>query len=126
MDDDAPLKDLVWVGSSKRAFREFPEAVKDDMGYALFRAQEGKEHPSAKALQGFTGRGILEVVEHHDGNTYRAVYTVKFSSGIYVLHAFQKKSKKGIATPKQELDLMKKRLKDAEILHEARSKKESK
>jgi len=124
VEDDASLKNLVWVGSSKHDFRDFPEVVKDDMGYALFRAQEGKEHCSAKALKGFGGRGVLELVENHDGATYRAVYTVKFATGIYVLHAFQKKSRKGIATPKQELDLIQKRLKDAETLHLARMMKE--
>lgn len=90
------------------------------MGYALYRAQGGKEHGSAKALKGFGGRSVLELIEDHEGGTYRAVYTVKFSTGIYVLHAFQKKSRKGIATPKQDMDLIEKRLKDAETLHQAR------
>jgi phage-related protein len=96
------------------------------MGYALFRAQEGKEPRSAKALKGFGGRSVLELVENHEDGTYRAVYTVKFSTGIYVLHAFQKKSTKGIATPKHEIDLIYKRLRDAETLHLARITKEPK
>jgi phage-related protein len=115
-----------WVGSSKRDFRDFPAEVKDEMGYGLFRAQQGREHGSAKALKGFGGRRVVELTEDHAGGTYRAVYTVRFSTAIYVLHAFQKKSKKGIATPKQELDLIEKRLKDAERLHSAKSEEETK
>lgn len=84
------------------------------MGEALYRAQQGEEHPAAKALKGFGGRGVLEVVDDHHGDTYRAVYTVRFMDVIYVLHAFQKKSKKGIATPRHEIELIKARLKRAE------------
>ena len=84
------------------------------MGYALYQAQLGLKAPSAKALRGFGGASVLEIVEDHQTDTYRAVYTVKFAELVYVLHAFQKKSKKGIATPKPELDLIKKRLRAAE------------
>jgi phage-related protein len=84
------------------------------MGFAINDAQNGDEHPRVKALRGFGGRSVLEVVEDDDGNTYRAVYTVRFAGVIYVLHAFQKKSRKGIATPKQDIDLIKARLKLAE------------
>ncbi len=84
------------------------------MGYALHFAQAGDKHPSAKPLKGFRGAGVLEVVEDYDGNTYRAVYTVRLAGGVYVLHAFQKKSKKGTVTPKRELDLIRTRLKLAE------------
>lgn len=84
------------------------------MGQAIDDAEHGGEHPSAKALKGFGGRGVLEIVDHFDGNTYRAVYTVKFAGVIYVLHAFQKKSKKGISTPQRDIDLIKARLKRAE------------
>lgn len=84
------------------------------MGYALYQAQVGRKAPSAKPLAGFGGAGILEIVEDHQTDTYRAVYTVKFSELVYVLHAFQKKSKKGIATPKPDIDLIKKRLRVAE------------
>ena len=94
-----------------------PEDVKTGFGVALFTAQCGGEADHVKALKGFGGRGVLEVVENHDGNTFRAVYTVRFSTAVYVLHAFQKKSKSGIATPNQELDMLASRLKDAEILH---------
>ena len=84
------------------------------MGVAINDAQNGEEHPNAKALQGFGGRGVLEIVDDHDGDTYRAVYTVKFSGAIYVLHGFQKKSKRGGQTPKHQIDVVKLRLKAAE------------
>lgn len=83
-------------------------------GQAIDDAEHGDEHPSAKALKGFGGRGVLEIVDDFDGDTYRAVYTVKFAGVIYVLHAFQKKSKKGIATPQRDIDLIKARLRRAE------------
>jgi phage-related protein len=86
-------------------------------GYALFLAQTGKRHPDAKPLKGFGGASVLEVVEDYRSDTYRAVYTVKFPEAVYVLHVFQKKSKHGIATPKQELELIKDRLKRAIEFH---------
>jgi phage-related protein len=113
------LRGLVWVGSSKRDYVEFPEEVQDEMGFALFLAQQGKEYASAKALKGFGGRGVLELVESHQGNAYRAVYTVRFERAIYVLHAFQKKSKRGVATPPMELDTIRRRLAEAEIIDRA-------
>jgi phage-related protein len=118
---EGPLKDLIWVGSSKRDYMGSPGAVQDDMGFALYLAQQGKEHLSAKALKGFGGRGVLELVESHEGNAYRAVYTVRFEGAVYVLHAFQKKSKRGIATPQLEIDAVKRRLNDAETIHQART-----
>jgi phage-related protein len=108
------IKSLVWIGSSRRDLKSFPAEVKDVMGYALYQAQVGRKAPSAKPLAGFRGAGVLEIVEDHQTDTYRAVYTVKFSEWVYVLHAFQKKSKKGIATPKPDIDLIKRRLKVAE------------
>ena len=108
------LRPLRWVGSSKRDLQAFPEDVRQVMGFALFQAQAGDEHPHAKALQGFGGRGVLEVVERHDGNTFRAVYTVRFEAAVYVLHCFQKKSKRGASTPKEDMDLIRKRLADAQ------------
>ena len=84
------------------------------MGFAINDAQNGEEHPRAKALKGFGGRSVLEVVDDEDGDTYRAVYTVRFAGVIYVLHAFQKKSKKGSETPKRDIELIKARLKLAE------------
>lgn len=113
----AERKPLFWVGSSKRDLKEFPEEVKDVMGHALDIAQWGRKHQDAKPLTGFGGASILEVVEDHDGDTYRAVYTVRFADAVYVLHAFQKKSKKGIATPKSDIELIKSRLKKAEEHH---------
>jgi phage-related protein len=91
------------------------------MGHALYEAQSGGEPLSAKALKGFGGRTILEVIDDFDGDTFRAVYTVRFADVVYVLHAFQKKSKKGITTPKREIDLIKSRLRDAEELHRTRT-----
>lgn len=116
------LKPLFWVGQSKKDFMAFPQAVHDEVGYALHKAQIGDKHPSAKPLKGFGGTTVLEVVEDYDDDTYRAVYTVRFAGAIYVLHAFQKKAKKGIATPKQDIELIKSRLLVAEADHRQRSK----
>ncbi len=110
---EAP-KPLTWVGSSKRDYIRFPDQVQDDMGYALFVAQMGERPKSAKPLKGFKGSGVLELVENYDGDTYRAVYTVRFAQRVYVLHAFQKKSKRGIETPKREIRLVEQRLRAAE------------
>src|SRR5713101_2856030 len=92
------IKPVVWIGSAKADLSAFPEEVKDSLGFALYMAQQGGKHSSAKPLRGFGGAGVLEIVEDHDGGTYRAVYTVRFAGRIYVLHSFQKKSKSGIAT----------------------------
>jgi phage-related protein len=113
------LKPVEWIGSSRGDLREFPREVRRVMGQAIDDAQHGGEHPAAKALKGFGGRGVLEVVDDFDGDTYRAVYTVKFAGVVYVLHAFQKKSKKGIATPRRDIDLIKTRLKRAEDHYKA-------
>jgi phage-related protein len=112
-------KPLNWVGSSKKDFMAFPKDVQVEMGNALGVAQFGGKHPSAKPLTGL-GSGLFEVVEDHDGNTYRAAYTVRFRDAIYVLHAFQKKAKHGMATPKPDIDLIKKRLKAANEDYKAR------
>ena len=87
------LKPIEWIASSLDDLRDFPEDVQQSMGYALYQAQCGGKHPDAKPLKGFKGAGVLEVIEDFDGDTYRAVYTVKFDGAVYVLHAFQKKSK---------------------------------
>jgi phage-related protein len=113
------VKLLVWVGSSLKDLREFPEAVKDEMGFALYEAQCGLKPLDAKPLKGFGGANVLEIVSDYQTDTYRAVYTVKFGERVYVLHAFQKKSKKGIATSQSDLELIKRRLKQAEELHKA-------
>jgi phage-related protein len=107
-------KPLFWIGSSKRDLKQFPDEVQDAMGHALDMAQQGKKHLDTKPLSGFGGASILEIVEDYDGDTYRAVYTVRFAGAVYALHAFQKKAKKGISTPKPEIDLIKSRLKKAE------------
>ena len=116
--DMAEPKPLVFVGSSQDDLSAFPAEVKRVMGFALRTAQEGGKHPDAKPLKGYKGAGVLEIVDDHDGDTYRAVYTVKLAGRVYLLHAFQKKSNKGIDIPKHERDLIKARLKDAEWLHE--------
>ena len=110
---------LAWVGSSKRDLLEFPEPVKDEMGNALGIAQFGGKHPKAKPWKGL-GSGVLEFVEDHDGNTYRAVYSVRFREIVYVLHAFQKKSPKGIKAARGDVALIEQRLKIAQQDHEAR------
>ncbi len=112
------LKKLIWVGSSRKDLKTFPEEVQDVFGYALYLAQTGNKHANAKPLKGFHGAGMLELVEEFDGNAYRAVYTVKLGNAVYVLHAFQKKSASGIATPTKEIELVKQRLKIAQAHHE--------
>ena len=120
--DELEPKQLVWVGSSRRDLREFPPAVRRAFGVGLFAARLGETPPDAKPLRGFGGAGVLELIEDHRGDTYRAVYTVRFASRIYVLHAFQKKSKRGIATPKRDLELIRERLKWPERLHTGKTK----
>src|SRR3954470_23171537 len=110
----AARKPVKWIASSRSDLRRFPPEVRRVMGQAIDDAQLGLESPVAEALKGFGGRGVLEIVDDFDGDTYRAVYTVKFAGVIYVLHAFQKKSKKGIETPKRDIELVKARLKLAE------------
>ena len=114
MDKPPSLKPLYWVGSSKRDLLSLPEPVVDFFGYALYLAQDGKKHGQAKPLKGFGSAGVLEVVEEWDRSTYRAVYTVRFEGVVFVLHMFQKKSKRGVATPKADIDLIRERLKVAE------------
>jgi phage-related protein len=106
-------KPLIWRGTSKIDFMGFPRTAQREMGYALFLAQMGERHSSmAKTLSGFGGANVLEIKETYEGDAYRAVYTVRYAEAVYVLHAFQKKSKKGKATPKRDVDLITKRLKD--------------
>ena len=111
---------VIWVGSSRRDLRGFPREVRRDLGRALFAAQRGETDPAAKPLRGFGGGSVLEIVAIREGGTWRAVYTVRFREAIYVLHAFQKKSKKGIATPKADVDLIRRRLTEAQRLHSER------
>jgi len=111
------MKSVVWMGSSREDLRAFPKAVKTDMGQALYAAQCGETDPAAKPLKGFGGTRVMEIVDRHDTNTYRTVYTATLGDTLYVLHAFQKKSTRGIATPKHEIDLIKARLRAAGQLH---------
>ncbi len=116
-------KPCIFIGSSLKDLRRFPAKVKNRIGFALNEVQEGGEPVAAKALRGFGGRTVLELVEDFDSDTYRAVYAVRFAGVVYVLHAFQKKAKKGIATPQQDIELIKSRLRDAELHFRARIEK---
>jgi phage-related protein len=109
-----PLRGLEFVGSSRKDLGDFPDEVRVEVGYALYRAQLGERAPSVKTLSGFGGGGVVEIVENDDGDTYRCVYTVKLKSAVYVLHAFKKKSKRGSETPKHDIDLIRSRLREAE------------
>ncbi|MGH2425548.1 MAG: type II toxin-antitoxin system RelE/ParE family toxin [bacterium] len=110
-------KPLVWVATSLEDLKGFPDDVQRIMGYALYLAQTGQKHPDAKPLKGFGGAGVLEVVEDFEGNAYRAVYTVKLTDVVYVLHAFQKKSRKGIKTSQADMEKVRARLQLAMEIH---------
>jgi len=111
------LKPVVWIRSTKDDLKKFPRTVQSHLGFALKVAQSGGKHPDAKPIKGFGGAGVIEIVEDYDRDTHRAVYTVNFAEAIYVLHAFQKKSKSGIATPRRDLHLIRERLRSAQELH---------
>ena len=108
-------KELVWLGSALEDIRMFPDEVRREVGFALREAQNGKKHRGVKPLKSFRGASVIEIIEDFDSNAYRAVYTVRFPSAIYVLHCFQKKSKSGIATPQQDINLIRQRMKRAEL-----------
>ena len=118
-----PHKPLEWVGPSLEELKALPEDVRRAVGYALRFAQAGVKPDNTRPLQGFNGAGVLEVIENYDGDTYRAVYTVRLAGVVYVLHCFQKKSKSGIATPKHTIELIKQRLRAAEATHAERNAK---
>jgi phage-related protein len=107
------IKPLEWIASSKKDLKAMPDSVQDSVGYALLLAQLGEKHDDTKPLKGFKGAGVLEVVDNFYTDTYRAVYTVQFASVVYVLHVFKKKSTDGVKTPKQDIELVEKRLKIA-------------
>ena len=109
-------KPLFWIGSSKKDLMALPIDVRKFFGHALDFAQHGDRHDAAKVLKGFGGAGVLEIIEDNVGGTYRAVYTVKFAEAVFVLHCFQKKSKSGVATPKEDMDIVRNRLRMAETL----------
>src|SRR5664280_1880972 len=113
------MKPVRWVGSALDDLRAFPEEVQDAFGFALFQAQEGKHPTTAKPLRGF-GSGVLELVDDFDGDTYRAIYTVRFQSAVYVLHAFQKKAPRRIKTAQRDLDLIRARLMRVRAMEAAR------
>ena len=119
MDNDP--KRVIWIASSREALRSFPEQVKDAVGYALYLAQIGGKDEAARPLRGFGGAGVVEVIKDFAGDTYRVVYTVKLAGFVYVLHCFQKKSKRGAETPKRDLGLIQSRLRLAERDYEART-----
>jgi phage-related protein len=114
------LKPVFWIGSSRSDLRAMPQQVRNDIGQALYAAQQGMTDPAAKPLRGFGGARVMEIVERYRTDAYRAIYTAHFATAIYVLHVFQKKSKTGIATPKQDIDLIKKRFAQAQRDHKAR------
>ena len=116
-----PIKPLRWIASSYKDYGNFPSKVQDAFGFELFLAQTGQHPPSAKPLKGL-GSGIVELVDNDDGDTYRAVYAVRFETAVYVLHAFKKKSKQGIKTPQSDIALIRRRLKDAETDNAERQK----
>lgn len=116
------LKELIWVGSTKKDLSSFSEDIQDDMGYGLYLAQIGEKHKNAKVLKGFGNASIIEMISLDESGTYRTVYTVAMSKAICILHVFQKKSKYGIETPKQDIDLIKSRLKQAQVVYKERFK----
>ena len=111
------MKPLEWLADTQEELKGFPRQVQREIGLALMAAQLGDKAPTAKPLKGYRGGGVLEIVENHDSGTYRAVYTLKYRGVVYLLHVFKKKSKRGIATPKKELDLIRRRLKTADEHH---------
>ena len=113
--EGVPLRKVRWVGDSREQLQKFPSQVRKDIGHALYLVQTGQTPPSSKPMRGLES-GVFEIVDDYDTNSYRAVYTVKIGRSLYVLHAFQKKSKRGIATPKKEIDQIKRRLRRAKEL----------
>lgn len=120
-----PIRPLLWVASSKKDYGQFPLRVQSGFGFELYLAQTGQHPPSAKPLKGL-GSDVVELVEDFEGDAYRAVYTVRFAEAVYVLHVFKKKSRRGIATPQADIELIRRRLKAAEDDHAVRYGKEKK
>jgi len=114
------IRPVLWIGSSRRDLRGMPKKVRQDFGQALYAAQQGETDPSAKPLKGFGGARVMEIVERYKGEAYRAVYTAQFGKAVYVLHVLQKKSKSGIATPKPDMDLIRRRYAEARRHHRER------
>jgi hypothetical protein len=114
MRDEPPVKPVVWIGSSRKDLREFPDIVQDHVGYALYLAQRGGKHRDTKPLSGFGGTGVVEVIKDFRGDTFRAVYTLRYRDAVYVLHVFKKKSHIGRETPRPDMELIRQRLREAE------------
>jgi phage-related protein len=114
------VRPIVWVASSRRDLQAFPASVRRDIGYALYAAQQGETDPAAKPLRGFGGGSVLEIVADRRGDTWRAIYTVRYEEAVYVLHAFQKKSKHGVATTQRDIKLIRQRLAETERMHRQR------
>lgn len=125
MADEEPCKPLHWIGSTRKDVHELSGDVRSTFGFAFYRAQLGHKHIDAKPLKGFGGGSVLEVIADDTGGTYRAVYTVKLRWAVYVLHVFKKKSKKGIVTPKEDVEKVKQRLKQAIQHHKVNYEKEN-
>jgi phage-related protein len=119
-----PARPLHWIGQSRKNYGDFPPKVQEECGFALFLAQTGQHPPSAKVLKSL-GSGMVELVESFDGDTFRTVYTVRFAKAVYVLHAFMKKSKQGIKTPQSDIELIKRRFRDAEAHYTSTYNRES-
>jgi phage-related protein len=119
---DIKAKSLVWIASSRRDMRGTPKEVRRSFGLALYAVQTGLTPPIAKVLKGFGGAGVLELIEDDMGGTFRAAYTVRYATAVYVLHVFQKKSRRGIATPLRDIELIEERLKRAAEIHAMKTK----
>ena len=118
------MRSLIWVGSSRSDLQKFSEELKKSFGYALYIAQKGERYLHSKILKGFGGAGIIEIIQRDKSGTFRVVYTVKMPKVVFVLHAFQKKSKQGIKTPKREVDLIRQRLREALEIYKELNEKE--
>ncbi len=117
------LRPIIWIGSSLKDLKNFPEDVQDEIGYILYLVQSGEHHHNIKSLKGFSG--VMEIRSDYDKDTYRAIYATKLGEEIYVLHTFKKKSKKGIKTPKEEIEVIRQRFKKAQDIAESKKKKDS-
>jgi phage-related protein len=126
VEQQPPFKPVIWVGSSRKDLRGFPDSIQDHMGYALYVAQRGGKHRAAKTLGGFAGAGVVEAIADYRGDTFRTVYTVRYSDAVYVLHVFQKKSKRGGETPRHDIQLIDQRLREAERISQERTAQEKK
>jgi phage-related protein len=115
---ESPIRPVIWLGATRETLRTFPKLARSRIGRSLYAAQVGRKLNYAKPLKGFGGASVLEVVGEFDGNAYRAAYTVRFASAVYVLHVFEKKSKKGISTPRHHIEIIRLRLKQAQREHE--------